>query len=339
MDNEEYKSAAREFQIRFKEDELMIERKYSPERVLRWTDKHGVRRQKTVTVESSLLPKHLCDGDGAYVIFYPGFRREITREVNKSESPTKGQMVSNLLRSEHMPYNIFYPMRKDLVGAARLFNEILGEDRIGRINDIKIEYNPGGLKDGTAFDVFVAYTSVEGKRGAIGIEVKYTEKEYLIKRGSKEWNETHCAYGVHLADNYRRPSRRSGWFKDEYIDDAYFSDKDACREHVTANLYRQIWRNHLLGASMVLGLCGNPADRLDEFTSLTVHPEGNGHFGDDLWKAYGKKLTDAGKATIRHLTYERLFPMMSACLSSESIPQLGDWVDYLERRYNVKQDK
>lgn len=40
--------------------------------------------------------------------------------MDRQDIATKLQMVTNLLRSEHIPYNVFYPMQKDPEGAARL---------------------------------------------------------------------------------------------------------------------------------------------------------------------------------------------------------------------------
>lgn len=73
-------------------------------------------------------------------------------------------------------------MQYDLKGTARLFNRILGEERINTISKINIEYNPKGLADGTSFDAYIEYTPMganPGAKGGIGIEVKYTEKNIL----------------------------------------------------------------------------------------------------------------------------------------------------------------
>lgn len=105
--------------------------------------------------------------------------------------------------------------------------------------------------------------------------------------------------------------------------------------HVVANRYRQIWRNHLLGASMKLGLSSNPDDRLAEFTSLTVYPHENGHFSE-IWNEYESKLTPEGLATFKHITYEELFPLMRDCLSATKISHFNEWINYLYRRYILK---
>lgn len=325
MTHSEYKEKAREHQIRFREEVLKIPLWRSPRRTLRWTDKNGVSQEKVIRVKSSL---YYCDAkdDNGYVIFYPGFRKEITDAVDKSSLSTKGQMVTNLLRSEHIPYNIFFPMQYDLEGAKVLFNSLMGNKRISSIERIVIEYNPGGLKDGTAFDVYVEYRTSENKLGGIGIEVKYTEKEYPIKKDTKEWNETHDNGQIHLADNYRVPSFESGWFNEVYISDATIPTQN----HVVANKFRQIWRNHLLGASMILN------DQLSEFTSLTVYPEGNDHFQKVLPDYEENILTDKGRDTFKYKSYEVLFSLMEESFNPMLIPNLKDWISYLRQRYIVK---
>lgn len=335
MKHAEFKAIARQHQIDFKvnDPEINIAADRFPIRTIR---KNG--KKYKIEVKSSLTWKDCRDEHNLYRIFFSGFRKEITEEVDKEASLTKGQMVTNLLRSEHIPYNVFFPMRHDLDGTARLFNRILGEERIATISQILVEHNPGGLKDGTSFDVYIEYAPMganPGEKGGIGIEVKYTEKEYLIKHGTKEWEETHNASGIHLADNYSNPSNACGWFKPEFIADIPFEDKERMTSHVTANRYRQIWRNHILGASMILGLCENQDDKLTEFTSLTVYPKGYGHFSE-IWGEYESKLTPAGLQTFKHITYEDLFPLMQECLNEANIPNLNEWMDYLNRRYIIK---
>lgn len=329
MKHSDFKEAARRHQIDFKvnDPEINVLASRYPIRKITRNDKTTV-----VHVESSLEWRDVRDENGNYRIFFSGFREEITKEVDKPTSQLSNQMVTNLLRSEHIPYNLFFPMMKDPEWTATLFNRILGEERIAKIEKILIEHNPGGLKDGTSFDTYVEYIPAgakTGEKGAIGIEVKYTEKEYPIKKGTKEWNETHNEDGIHLAENYRIPSFDSGWFVMDYIQDVPFSDSESAKEHVVADQYRQIWRNHILGAAMLLN------GEVTEFTSLTVYPEKNGHF-NDIWGNYEAKLTPEGKKTLKHITYEELFPMMRECFSDTAIPNRDEWIDYLKRRYLVK---
>ena len=341
MTNKKFKQEARKHQVEFKihDDEIRIPaERHQYVKVTNWRTKEV----KTIPVPNILLWEDIKDSEKGYRILYSGFRKDLTGKIDKRQetdpSPSFTRMVTDLLRSEHIPYNVFKPMKYDLNKTVILFNRILGSERIKKINDIRIEYKKtnkqgeNGLKDGTAFDVFVDYDTPTGKKGGIGIEVKYTEKEYLLKKGTKEWKETHDENTgfIHLADNYWSPSFKSGWFKTEFIEDTDYLDSKKTKEHVVANQYRQIWRNHILGASMVLdGL-------LSEFTSITVYPEGNGHFSELLWQKYKNKLTDKGKETFYHLTYEKLFPMIRECFRGGEIKDSDKWVDYLERRYLLK---
>ena len=348
-----FKELARQHQIAFKtatkeRGGLGIER--FPTRVMHRRNKDGELKEYKIPVESSLMWEDCKDAWGNYIIFYEGFRKQISdavksrTRIEKSKEGNRfscSQMLTNLLRSEHIPYNVFFPLHKDDETAA-LFNDILGEARIESITDIRIEFAPVRcdaasskevplLGDGTAFDVYLEYIPINsqpGQKGGIGIEVKYTEKEYRLNQESKEFHETHNERGIHLADNYKIPSHEIGWFKSEYLADVPYEEKEKTKKHFVADKYRQIWRNHLLGAAMILN------GDLSEFTSLTFFPEGNGHFREDdnnhLWTEYNEKLTDEGKPTLKYLTFENLFSKMRKHLHFQGATE---WIDYLERRY------
>lgn len=221
MNNKDFKEAARTLQIKFKEEELHISAERCQMRKFR---KNGVVITKAV--ESLLRYKDSKDSEGNYRIFFDGFRKEITSDIDNNSQSVSEQMVTNLLRSEHIPYNVFFPMKYDLEGTAALFNALLCENRIASVGIPMIEFKPSNepgdgkslIGDGTAFDVYIPYTTVNGNKGGLGIEVKYTEKEYPLKKFdqegnmTKEYNETHDDKGIHLADNYRLPSEKSGWF-------------------------------------------------------------------------------------------------------------------------------
>ena len=86
----------------------------------------------------NLLPKEAAIQG---LIFYEGYRDHIMNAAEKRYGKINGTTrYSNLLRSEHIPWNIFTPMELNLEKTKDLFNEIIGD--IGMINEIKIEY-PG----------------------------------------------------------------------------------------------------------------------------------------------------------------------------------------------------
>lgn len=294
---EDFKRKAREHQIDFRENELGVGF-YKYPNVLKLNDaKKGL-------------------------IFFEGFRKEILDELKKPVAPTStvpsGQMLTNLLRSEHIPYNIFFPMRKDLEGCKRLFNKILGREEIASITDILIEYHPEPpkeyLDDRTAFDVYIPYLNPMQQKCGIGIEVKYTEKEYPLKRDSKEYRCVKDDDGhTRLSGAYLRVTRKCGYYKDDVTDDVLVSNK-----------FRQIWRNHILGASMVLrGVIAN-------FISITLYPQENIHFSLDAMPKYKALLKPEHYNSFVPLSYENLFAEMETFLNLE---HKEEWMAYLRRRY------
>lgn len=68
------------------------------------------------------------------------------------------------------------------------------EIQIVSIDRIEIEYAPKPkekyLNDGTSFDTYIEYTNFDDTKGMIGIEVKYTEKEYKLTANSKQEKKT-----------------------------------------------------------------------------------------------------------------------------------------------------
>ena len=293
----EFKRKAREHQVKFREEILCVEYNKYPN-VLNFADaRKGL-------------------------VFYEGFREEILAEfkkpIPKTSSAPSGQMLTNLLRSEHIPYNIFFPMNKDLSGCKDLFNHILGKEEILRIKDIKIEHHPEPiedyLSDHTAFDVYISYIDTNNKECGIGIEVKYTEKEYALKEGTSEY--------AHVKDQQGN-TRLFGPYLNATIDSKYFKD-EVTHDILVANKFRQIWRNHILGASMVL------RGDIEKFTSITVYPEANVHFHNDAMPDYYELLTETGKNTFIPLTYEELFSLMDKYLNIENGKE---WNLYLRQRY------
>ena len=293
----EFKRKAREHQVKFREEILCVEYNKYPN-VLNFSDaRKGL-------------------------VFYEGFREEILAElkkpVPKTSSAPSGQMLTNLLRSEHIPYNVFFPMNKDLNGCKDLFNHILGKEEILRIEDIKIEHHPepieNYLSDHTAFDVYISYTNTDNKECGIGIEVKYTEKEYALKEGTSEYAHVKDEHGnTRLFGPYFNATNNSRYFKEEVTHDILVTNK-----------FRQIWRNHILGASMV------QRGDIEQFTSITIYPEANIHFHNDAMPKYYELLSETGKDTFIPLTYEELFNLMDKFLNVENGKE---WNMYLKQRY------
>ena len=250
------------------------------------------------------------------LVFYEGFRKEIMEMYRDDRTKIGINLLNNALRSEHIPYNLFFPMMKgqNKEATCDFFNDLLGTDMIAEVLQVRIEFAPQPksdyLNDGTAFDAFVLYLHKDGSKGAIGIEVKYTEREYKI--GETEYKNTHDEQGnICLSQHYAQATNQSGYFVPN------------CEAELVSDNLRQIWRNHILGASMVLH------GDINHFSSLTVFPNANPHF-HSATADYRKVLTGKGKSTFFTFTYEKLFETLAHHFCSE---EQKKWIQYLYKRY------
>ena len=234
--------------------------------------------------------------------------------IQKKRAFGTSALFSNMLRSEHIPYNIFTPMEEDLSAATALFNEVIGGG-ISRIDKIHIEFagkSPDRseyLKDGTSFDTFIEYTTTENAKGGIGIEVKYTENGYRI--GVKEKNDIEDPNG-----KYRQVSEESN----------YFIPSLNITSFIKANHLRQIWRNHILGYSMLR------KGEIKRFHYIHLYPEGNRHFHKYAVPEYKQLLTEQGRNSFIDLTYESLFKLINSHFKRK---EQKEWLEYLRKRYIV----
>ncbi len=246
----------------------------------------------------------LTKEDGEKLLnYYPdlGCREALRKRYPKYSK----QRDSNLLRSEHIPFNLFAPLAQDLDVAKVVFTHAFGMS-IQSVEDIQYEFAPkpvaAYLNDGTAFDGFVRYITEDGKKGAIGVEVKYTELAYSIGDSEKIQVENPQSLYWHVTE-------KSGVFVDEN------------RNQLATDDLRQVWRNHLLGLSMVQ--CGD----IDEFYSITLYPSGNEHFSAVI-PEYQSHLLPLAQEFVKGIQFEDFF---------DAIPDgdLSAWKKWLKMRYLV----
>lgn len=214
---------------------------------------------------------------------------------------------ADMLRSEHIPFNLLAPLIEMPDLTEHLLNKMLGTP-LRRPFRVQFEWAPEPAKlylgDKTSFDTYIEAHDLAGRVG-VGIEVKYTERGYLL--GAAE-----AARVADAESSYWSLTRDSGAFADS-----------ECRLLATDDL-RQIWRNHLLGLAM------KGAGNVDRFISLTIYPSGNRHIADALSK-YRTLLTDKGKLDLLECTFERYI----SCISDS--PELENWKTFLRERYIVKE--
>jgi hypothetical protein len=272
-------------------------------------------RSEELQVDSGDYENVLTDEDGfdKGLNFYQGF--EILKSVHFRYPNFRKPLYCNLLRSEHIPFNFFIPLDVNKDFRRKVFNEILG-GIINQIVKIEIEYPDKTpthyLDDRTSFDTFVEYKHIDGTIGILGIEVKYTEKSYPYsgKTEKDKMEDTNSIY-------YRR-SEESG----------VFLNLDGLKK----DEFRQVWRNHLLGESILM--VDKP--KYNHIHSLTFYPSGNTHFTNVI-KDYKEFLRPEYKERVQGVTYERFFESCRNHLPNE---EFGKWLEYLGKRYltNLKKN-
>jgi len=244
------------------------------------------------------------------VNFYNDF--EIFKEVKKRYPKYSKSIYANMLRSEHISFNLFIPLKKDLVFGKKLLNNFFG-NTIKTIDKIEIEYAPSPankyLNDKTSFDTYIEYTHMDNQKGIIGIEVKYTEHGYKLKPGSKEES-----FIIDKKSRYYEISSRSNIYIPG-AEDLLILDK-----------FRQIWRNQLLGESVLI----QDGSTYKHFTSCTVFPSGNVHFVETC-SDYIKLLSNNDKKFLP-ITFEDFFSTGKKLSSKKAIL---NWLNYMEKRYIV----
>lgn len=273
----------------------------------------SVFRAKNLDLPYDTYGNYLTKEDGEKgKNFYEGFG--IFDEVKKYRKYNK-PLYSNLLRSEHIPFNVFVPLDKDRNYCKNVFEDIIKSNIIS-IDRIEIEYAPKPkekyLNDGTSFDAYIEYTNSDRTKGMIGIEVKYTEKEYKLQANSKQEKDINDKDSLYFS-----VTKNCGLYK-----------LDAT-ELLKTDKFRQVWRNHILGESILLA----DNKKFQHFTSLTLFPADNSHFIKTS-KEYVDLLNNNDNKFIA-LTYEDFFNLLGEhCPNSD----YKIWLEYLKTRYIVTND-
>lgn len=104
--------------------------------------------------------------------------------IKKGETLSGYRLFNNMLSSQPMCFNLFYPLKalfeRDSILAANILSNCLPSLRIDKIIQVEIEYLPypvcDYLNDRTAFDAMLIYSTKTGERNILAIETKYVEK-------------------------------------------------------------------------------------------------------------------------------------------------------------------
>lgn len=148
----------------------------------KWRDAKGIpAKMKDGQSKSEVYGNYTSDPEANFMT--EGIRLLVTKELSPENKGDRlieeSRLRHNLLSSQPLCFNLFGELKLHLDKALIFFN-LLYADYCKSIDEIKFEYNPARRDsrltgDRSAFDVFVEYTSNAGKKGFIGIEVKYAE--------------------------------------------------------------------------------------------------------------------------------------------------------------------
>lgn len=271
-------------------------------------------RAEVLKLPCDLYGNYLTKKDGESGFnFYNGF--DIYKAVKDRYKKYNKPLYSNMLRSEHIPFNLFIPFKKNLEYCKRVFNEFF-DHCIQSIDRIEIEYAPKPkqkyLNDSTSFDAYIEYSRINNTKGVVGIEVKFTEKEYKIAEGSTQWNAVHDPSSL-----YYVVSKNSKLYKPEAL------------KLLPTDNFRQIWRNHILGESILQ----MDNDKFKYFSSVTLFPKGNTHFIRTS-REYIEMLVN-NEYNFVPITYEDFF---NACQKHCPDNDYLQWLYYLIARYIIKDE-
>jgi len=208
----------------------------------------------------------------------------------------RDRLVTNLLSSQPLCFNLFAELEQDLGLASQVMEELTG-GRIEEVTDLQFEYSPERRSprytdDGTAFDVYMEYTGRSG-RGFAGIEVKYHEN-------LADPEDPHRC-------RYTEIARKMNCFGPQ--------PPEALRHRPL----QQMWRDHLLAGSIRQA----DADEFEDGFYVFLYPAGN------------EACTRAVRSYHKHLSSDDTFmPLtLEACVEALRSHTRAGWVGALEGRY------
>ena len=223
-------------------------------------------------------------------------REEVIDPIkSKGKLYAKPRIFDDLLSSQPLCFNLFGPLKRDLLLATKVFQTLL-PGVVDSVTGVEFEWSPGSgdpeyTGDRSAFDVYVTFSSPDGSKGFIGIEVKYHEN--LIGQAS-----THKA-------RYDEIASQMDCFNGSRLDD------------LKKQPLQQIWRDHLLAGIHKI------VDGFEEGFFVFLYPEANTYCAEAVDR-YGQCLTKSD--TFKPWTLESVVNAIKRCTSE-------DWINLFVDRY------
>lgn len=141
---------------------------------------HRTRRGGRRKLGSRLTPDAAAAGRA---FLHPSIAAVARYELAYRESGAliaEERLMTNLLSSSGLVFNLFAPLRLDRQRAAAILRSLLPKADIAKVLHVAFEHSPGRneaafTRDKTAFDVAVVYQRSDGGKGLVAVEVKYAD--------------------------------------------------------------------------------------------------------------------------------------------------------------------
>ena len=100
------------------------------------------------------------------------------------------RLFGNLLSSHSLTINLVAPLCRNLGLAAKILRAMVPGIDVKKVIEVRIEHSPGRLDttltgDRSAFDAAFIFERSDGKRGLVGVEVKYSESGHEPARAER----------------------------------------------------------------------------------------------------------------------------------------------------------
>jgi hypothetical protein len=255
----------------------------------KWRDKKGYPIAK---LNDTTKYGHFIETDFAIneeVNFLTENIRKLVIEELETKATVQENIYENLVSSKSLCFNLFGELHFNHELAANLFKTVFPKQtssfseklpEINIVTSVLFDYSPyktnnNFVGDNASFDVFIEYTSNDGKKGFIGIDVKYSETlledaDKAIETYKKYENDylklaTEDLFLQEHLDNFKKPPLFQLWrkhllslsiLKNKLYEEGFFlflfpNGNDECYKE--ANLYRAQqkfpyrWNEHQTG--------------------------------------------------------------------------------------------
>lgn len=140
-------------------------------------DRNSKNKYGNVLVNGELTGKNFLTPS---IFHYVNYRLEF---LKNGETILEYRMYNNMLSSQPMCFNLFFPIKQifesNTKAADRILQACFPNLQIERVLSIELEYLPYPvdqyLNDRTAFDAMLIYKTTSGKTNILAIETKYVE--------------------------------------------------------------------------------------------------------------------------------------------------------------------